>query len=642
MKKTVLILYTAQNPSLTRPFFDSKYQECYETLYTLGAKMGLHLCRAPIIWYDVENDIFRQTWEYADGEWRITGPIQPDLVFDKTSSRSENDPVREQIIARYHFIDDPAFTRFANNKYETSRLLPQYFKPYQKIADADQWRLYLDSFLGKYVVVKPISGSGGKGVFIVEKESARALDLDFPVIVQEFIDSSRGIPGITDGYHDLRLVFIGDELIYSYVPQPGSFLANLAQGGSMRVISNEALPQSLQPIIQAVQNLFSPFPQKTYTIDLMFDEHQRPWIIEFNTMPGMYFPPEEKPIMLRVYGRLLQELKRVLVSGKSPDLLTERVEKQTRGVILFTPHTNADQQAFTQDLLRTAYTHFFQLAEKNGLKLYRASTDWYDTSKKMFRQAWHWDGQDWALIKNIIPEVVYDKAASNEKTKLVKQALLKAFPFINHPEFSLHAGSKLSVSRAFKRYAKPYFLAQSLPELQSMIEKIHGDKVVAKPDRGNSGDGVIIVTKKELLEHPPVFPVLIQEFVDSQAGIPGVMTGLHDLRLIFSNEKLVYAYFRTPEAGSYLANVAQGGTQTMVSEKDLPPSVWEIVTAVQKYYQKYPHKIYTIDLIFDATGRPWIVELNTMPGLYPDESERPYIQKLYLAIIETLIEEAKK
>lgn len=206
----------------------------------------------------------------------------------------------------------------------------------------------------------------------------------------------------------------------------------------------------------------------------------------------------------------------------------------------------------------------------------------------------------------------------------------------------MHAGSKLSVSRAFKKYTKPYFLVQSKEELERSIKFIPGNTVVAKPDRGNSGDGVSIVTKQDLLDNPPVFPALIQEFVDSRLGIPGVMSGFHDLRLIFSNEELIYAYFRTPEAGSYLANVAKGGTQTMISSQSIPSSVWEIVEAVQKYYRKYPQKIYTIDLIFDQNSRPWIVELNTMPGLYPDESERPYIDKLYLAIIQALLNEAEK
>ena len=38
----------------------------------------------------------------------------------------------------------------------------------------------------------------------------------------------------------------------------------------------------------------------------------------------------------------------------------------------------------------------------------------------------------------------------------------------------------------------------------------------------------------------------------------------------------------------------------------------------------------------------WIVELNTMPGLYPDETERPHIGKLYGAIIQTLTAAVKK
>lgn len=646
MKKTILILYTARTPSLTKPFSDLKYQACYEALYALGETLGLHLCRAPLIWYNARQNIFERSWEYVGGSWRITGPVKPDLIFDKTNNRSENDPTREQLIERYLFIDDPAFTRFANNKYETSRLLPQYFKPYQKISDVDQWHQFLESFNGRRVVIKPIVGSGGKGVFIVEKEEARRLTLNLPLIAQEFIDSSNGIPGITDTSHDLRLVFIGDELVYSYIrtPCPGSFLANLAQGGSMSIVSPDKLPPSLNPIIQDVQKLFAPFPQKTYTIDLMFDEQARPWIIEFNTMPGMYFPPSEKSTMLRVYTRLLQELHRALTGfGSSVQLPTDsKPKRKVVGVILFTPHHTAGDQAFTQEKLEKAYTNFFTLADKHGLKLYRASADWYDISQKMFRQAWHWDGVKWAIAYNVMPEVIYDKAASNKKTNLVKQALLEAFPFINHPDFSIHAGSKLSVSRAFKKYAKPYFLVQSIDELHEAIQYVHGEKVVAKPDRGNSGDGVIIATKEELLAHPPVFPALIQEFVNSQAGIPGVMSGFHDLRLIFSNEELVYAYFRTPEAGSYLANVAQGGTQTMLASQKIPPSVWEIVEAVQKYYKKYPQKIYTIDLIFDQDSRPWIVELNTMPGLYPDESERPYINKLYLAIIYVLLGEAKQ
>lgn len=632
MKKIVLILYTSHSAGPHVPFSDKKYQHCYEALYSIGESMGLHLCRAPLDWYDADLDIFRDSWEFVRGEWRHSGPIKPDLIYDRTKGRSSNDEARQTIISRYPFIDDPAFTRFANDKYATSQKLPQHFKPYQKFSDHEEFLTFLTSFTGERLVIKPVVGSGGQGVHIVSKEEAAHLELTFPIIVQEFIDSSRGIPGITNTYHDLRMVFIGEELVYNYVrtPKEGSLLANIAQGGNMTIVPTEKLPDSLRPIIDDTAALFAEFSQKTYTIDVMFDDAGHPWIIEYNTMPGMFFPPEEVETMHRVYTRLIQEL---MTHLHAAELVT--------AVIISTPQENDGTAPFRKDIFREAYTTFAEIAESNGVKLYRASTDWYDKATGSFRQAWHWDGTDWALASSIVPDVIYDKSATNDETRGVKQTLAKYFPLVNQLEFSAHAGSKLEVSRAFKEYTKPYHLVSSQAELAAVLEELPGDMVVAKPERGNSGEGVLIMKKSEL-SGMITFPALIQEFVDSSAGIPGIMTGLHDLRVIFSNEDFIYAYYRTPKTGSYLANLAQGGTQTMVSEAAIPATIWPLVKAVQKYYAKFPQKIYTIDFIFDESGRPWIVELNTMPGLYPDESERPYIDKLYLAIVETLKTAAKK
>jgi glutathione synthase/RimK-type ligase-like ATP-grasp enzyme len=632
MKKTVLILYTSHDAGPDVPFSDLKYQRCYEALYALGETLGLHLCRAPLDWYDAERDIFRDSWEFMDGKWRLSGPVKPDLVYDKTSGRSAEDETRARIIDRHRFMDDPAFTLFANNKYETSRALPQHFKPYRKLSNAEEFSDFLATSAGERLVIKPVVGSGGEGVHIVSKAEAETLTLTFPVIAQEFIDSSRGIPGITDTYHDLRMVFIGDELVYAYVrtPRDGSLLANIAQGGSMKIVPNAELPVSLQPIIDDTRALFARFPQKTYTIDVMFDENGRPWIIEYNTMPGMFFPPEEEATMRRVYTRLLQELNNFLAANKP-----------IVAVIISTPRKDEGSVAFQKDLYREAYTEFSRVALEEGVALYRASTEWYNEETRSFRMAWHWDGNDWILVRDIAPDIIYDKAATTPVTAPIKQALSTRFPMINPVEFSTLAGSKLEVSRAFPEFAKPYYSVSSREELALVLAKLPGEMAVIKPDRGNSGEGVLVAEKSKLLE-PSSFPVLVQEFIDSSRGIPGVMQGLHDLRLIYCDETLVYAYYRTPRTGSFLANVAQGGSQTMISESEIPENVWPTVQAVQNRYAKFAPKIYTIDLIFDASGRPWIVELNTMPGLYPDESERPHIGKLYRAIARALRSVTKK
>lgn len=629
MNKIVLILYTSHDAGPDVPFSDRKYQRCYETLYSLGETYGLHLCRAPLDWYDAEQDVFLNSWEFVEGKWRLSGPVKPDLVYDKTSGRSAHDATRALIITRYRFMDDPDFTLFANNKYETSRLLPQHFKPYRKLDSAKEFAEFLTSFVGDRLVIKPVVGSGGQGVHIVTKAEAKNLALTFPVIAQEFIDSSRGIPGITNTYHDLRMVFIGDELVYAYVrtPKDGSFLANLAQGGSMKIIPTNELPESLNPIIDDTRQLFARFPQKTYTIDVMFDTNGRPWIIEFNTMPGMFFPPEEDAAMRRVYSRLLKELRNFI--------------EPIIAVIISTPRENDGTTAFEKDIYREAYTEFSTLALRDGVALYRASTRWYDAATGVFRMAWCWNGNDWALVHSITPDVIYDKAAMNAETRPVKEALLKRYPLINHPDFSLHAGSKLEVSRAFEKFSKPYFRATTKEELAHVLTQLPETLVVVKPERGNSGEGILIGNKAVVLEQA-TFPTLVQEFIDSSHGIPGVMEGLHDLRLIYCDETLVYAYYRTPKVGSFLANVAQGGKQTMVAAENVPSTVWEIVLAVQSYYAEFTPKIYTIDLMFDPAGKPWVVELNTMPGLYPDESERPHIGKLYRAITHALRSAAQK
>jgi glutathione synthase/RimK-type ligase-like ATP-grasp enzyme len=132
--------------------------------------------------------------------------------------------------------------------------------------------------------------------------------------LQEFIDSSLGVPGISSGLHDLRLVFVNNKLIYSYIrkPQKGSFLANLSQGGSLVIIPSKKLPQSLFPIVKYVQQTFATFNPKIYSIDFMFDKKKRPWIVELNSMPGLFFTPAEKKFMFAMYKELLRIFKKSL------------------------------------------------------------------------------------------------------------------------------------------------------------------------------------------------------------------------------------------------------------------------------------------------------------------------------------------
>lgn len=314
--KKVMILFGKSNWEKAKPFANAEYQYSYEYFYDLCKLSGIQMYRASYQWYDYENHIFKYAWIYegSGGNWKKVENIQPDLVYDKTKSRAEVYYKKELIKEHYPFINDLNFTKLIDDKFVTSLIFPEWSKKCWLIKSTDDLKKILPEIKTSKIVVKPLSESGGKGVHIVEKSESEELELAGENIVQEFIDSSRGVPDVSDKMHDLRLVFVGDKLIYSYIREPkeGSFLANLAQGGKLIIVPTENLPKTLDPIISRVNEMFNSFPNRIFAIDFMFDENKKPWIVELNSMPGLFFTPEEKPYMLKMYQELLDVFKKEL------------------------------------------------------------------------------------------------------------------------------------------------------------------------------------------------------------------------------------------------------------------------------------------------------------------------------------------
>jgi glutathione synthase/RimK-type ligase-like ATP-grasp enzyme len=216
---------------------------------------------------------------------------------------------KKELIAKYYrFVNSLRFTQMLNDKLVTSMIFHKWSKKSWIVNNPEKLRNILPKIKSRKLVIKPISESGGKNVHILRKEEALskvAFSNDY--IIQEFIDSSSGVPGVSDNMHDLRLVFINNKLCYAYIREPkeGNYLANLSQGGTLSIVPTDAIPTSLRPIIRCVNSVFETFNPRIYSIDFMFDENKRPWIIELNSMPGLYFTPQEKPYMLDLYQELI-------------------------------------------------------------------------------------------------------------------------------------------------------------------------------------------------------------------------------------------------------------------------------------------------------------------------------------------------
>jgi glutathione synthase/RimK-type ligase-like ATP-grasp enzyme len=315
--KKVLLLFGKYGWQESRPFNNKDYQYSYEFFYSLCKDNGIQMYRSSYEWYDYKKNIFKYSWIYGgkNANWKRVYNIKPDLIFDKTKATAEAYYRKELMRGKYPFFNNLEFTKLIDDKLTTSLLFEKWCKKSWLIANKKDLDFILTKIKTKRVVLKPLVESGGQGIQILPKAAAAAnAKIKGPYLAQEFIDSRGGVPGFSKGTHDLRLVFVNNRFIYSYIREPkkGSLLANLAQGGTLNIVPKNKLPGSLSPMVNYANKLFETFSPRIYCIDFMFDQNKKPWIVELNSMPGLYFSPAEKPSMIRVYNELLNVFKEKL------------------------------------------------------------------------------------------------------------------------------------------------------------------------------------------------------------------------------------------------------------------------------------------------------------------------------------------
>jgi glutathione synthase/RimK-type ligase-like ATP-grasp enzyme len=318
--KKVLILFGKSNWTKSHPFDNQDYMYSYEYFYDLCRKNGVQMYRASYQWYDYKKHVFKYAWIFQSkgAHWKRVYNIKPDLIYDKTKARPEVYHKKELIAHYCDFINDLNFTRIIDDKFTISLLFKKWSKKSWFIKNSSELKKVLPRLTSTKIVIKPNSESGGDNIQIINKTRAiKKSVIDREYLVQGFIDSSEGVPGISHSMHDLRLVCVNEKIVYAYIREPkaGSYLANLAQGGSLIIVPLEKLPLSLRPIVAYANDIFKTFNPRIYSIDFMFDEKRKPWVVELNSMPGLYFTPEEKPSMVKMYQELITVFKNKLNIG---------------------------------------------------------------------------------------------------------------------------------------------------------------------------------------------------------------------------------------------------------------------------------------------------------------------------------------
>lgn len=238
--------------------------------------------------------------------------ITPHFIFGKSVFRYRNISKKQDMAAAAPYLNPVDLQIIASDKMLTYLAFPKIVQPTLLIRRQADLPRVLKKLKTTRVVLKPLTGAGGKGVQILRKAEAKKVKIKKTMVAQEFIDASAGVPGLYDDVHDFRLLFLGNKLFHAFIrtAAPGTLLCNVTQGGTRIVTPVSKVPAEMKKIARVVQNRFSHYENTFYSVDFMYGRDGSPRVIELNTTSGLDNAPGYDKHLVFVYNKLLDHIEK--------------------------------------------------------------------------------------------------------------------------------------------------------------------------------------------------------------------------------------------------------------------------------------------------------------------------------------------
>lgn len=285
---------------------------------------------------------------------------------------------------------------------------------------------------------------------------------------------------------------------------------------------------------------------------------------------------------------------------------------------------------FDDPLYYRSYHQFADFCSERGQRIIFARGLESYLANMEFARGWQFQGGELLEVQGPIHADVIVVKGRDLLAKLGPNDLA-----INDPQFELAASNKWLTYQAFPALM-PRTAEITNENWRSVVDSITTQQIVLKPMLGFGGKGILI-TETASLDFPALnieVPYLAQEFIDSSAGIPGLCTGIHDLRIILFAGQPALSFIRQPKTGSLLSNVSQGGSLSVVDIRQVPESIMRAVRSIDATYTKYPFRVYTADFCMSG-GRPYLIETNPQPG-FPTTEPAAFRQQFFQQLHATL------
>jgi len=303
-KKIVMYFKRKRTGELGDPFakFGVK-RKVYHYFFQKGQKLGFEMFLAN------GEQTYLGELDFENLSYFKKENITADAVYDRSGGLSfPTNNINKKV------LNCIAFKTLCNDKNSMYGLLKKYMPKSFEITSQKSFIKMLEKFdNSSLIVLKPAKGLGGKGIIIANKDTIKNTKLEKKesYVLQEFVDTSNGIKGITNKKHDLRVIVIGGKIIYANLrtPKKGSLLANVSQGGKIKEIPIEKIPKKVKLIVKKIQNkIDKKYNYPIYSIDFGIS-NSKPYVFEINDQIG--FPRDSTKNYKKFIDSILRSIERL-------------------------------------------------------------------------------------------------------------------------------------------------------------------------------------------------------------------------------------------------------------------------------------------------------------------------------------------
>jgi hypothetical protein len=299
-----------------------------------------------------------------------------------------------------------------------------------------------------------------------------------------------------------------------------------------------------------------------------------------------------------------------------------------RSIAIYFTAPNYNDSPFGERGYEDSYKEFARVLTERGATVFIVRSKQTYLGQSRFSKGWVYQaGEFTEVLEPFTVDVVYNKGEDYLPDDGLLLVTGPAFDQLMQKDKTLEFCAELLPQT---------FVAKNRQELEEALSKIVTDRAVAKPPDGSCGRGIVIGSKEEVLAKAEAYPLIVQAFIDTSQGIPGITSTYHDLRIVFIGGQIALSYVRTPGEGSLLANVAQGGTIKLLEPHEVPDDALTLALAVDAKLQRFPERVYSVDMGRDRDGSWKLIELNNQPGLTAPEWGRE-VYRYYEMLAEHLM-----